>query len=44
VVEPELKILHVYGPGGLVSVSEFELREFAFRVTAVELFAEADTQ
>jgi Uma2 family endonuclease len=42
VVEPELKAFYVYDAGGLARVSQFELAEFGFRVTAADLFAEAN--
>jgi Uma2 family endonuclease len=43
VVQPELKKLHVYQAGGLEQVSQYQLPNFAFSVTAAELFAEAGT-
>jgi Uma2 family endonuclease len=42
VVEPELKMLHVYSATGLSNVSEFELPDLDFRVSAQDLFARTD--
>jgi Uma2 family endonuclease len=44
VVEPKLKKFYVYTSAGLAQLSQFELSEFGFRVTAAELFAEAGIQ
>jgi Uma2 family endonuclease len=44
VVEPELQDFHIYRDNGLVGVDRFELPEFGFRVTAQELFAEANAR
>jgi Uma2 family endonuclease len=44
VVEPELKKFYVYTTAGLTQVTQFELLESGFRVTAAELFAEAGVQ
>ena len=38
-VEPELKRIHVYDNGSLTQVSRLELPQFAFAVTAADLFA-----
>jgi len=39
VIEPQLKMLHVYSATGLANVREFELPDLDFRVSAEELFA-----
>jgi len=42
VVEPELRMLHVYSAGTLAKVEGFELPDLGFRVTDAELFAAAN--
>ena len=44
VVEPELMEFHVYDDSGLRRVDRFEIPEFGFRVTAQELFAQANAR
>jgi Uma2 family endonuclease len=44
VVEPELQKFYIYTSAGLAQVSQFEIPESSFRVTATELFAEAAIQ
>jgi Uma2 family endonuclease len=44
VVELELRKFYVYNAAGMAQVSQFELPEFNFVVSAVELFAEANAR